>query len=116
MPLHRRVPKRGFHNPFRIEYDVVNLDDLTARFDAGTVVTPELLREQAAEWAPRFTHLPRPYVAVLLGGHNAAVSPLRRLSSYRLGTGKIIEIGERWRPYRTLASLFLWRSLYETPV
>src|SRR5271156_1734885 len=31
MPLHRRVPKRGFHNPFRVEYDVVNLDDLMAR-------------------------------------------------------------------------------------
>jgi large subunit ribosomal protein L15 len=46
MPLHRRVPKRGFHNPFRIEYAVVNLDDLAARFEAGTVVTPELLREQ----------------------------------------------------------------------
>jgi large subunit ribosomal protein L15 len=45
MPLHRRVPKRGFHNPFRIEYDVVNLDTLAAKFDAGTVVTPDLLRE-----------------------------------------------------------------------
>ena len=45
MPLHRRVPKRGFHNPFRIEYAVVNLDDL-GQFDAGTVVTPELLREK----------------------------------------------------------------------
>ena len=42
MPLHRRVPKRGFHNPFRTEYAVVNLDDL-GQFDAGTVVTPELL-------------------------------------------------------------------------
>jgi large subunit ribosomal protein L15 len=45
MPLHRRVPKRGFHNPFRIEYEVVNLDQLAAKFDAGAVVTPELLRE-----------------------------------------------------------------------
>jgi large subunit ribosomal protein L15 len=45
MPLHRRVPKRGFHNPFRVEYEVVNLDTLEARFDAATVVTPELLRE-----------------------------------------------------------------------
>src|SRR3954462_6103359 len=45
MPLHRRVPKRGFHNPFRVEYEVVNLDTLAARFEAGTVVTPELLRE-----------------------------------------------------------------------
>jgi large subunit ribosomal protein L15 len=46
MPLHRRVPKRGFHNPFRVEYEVVNLDTLGARFDAGTVVTLELLAER----------------------------------------------------------------------
>ena len=45
MPLHRRVPKRGFHNLFRVEYAVVNLDTLAARFEVGTVVTPELLRE-----------------------------------------------------------------------
>ena len=46
MPLHRRVPKRGFHNPFRVEFAVVNLDAIAAQFDAGTVVTPELLRER----------------------------------------------------------------------
>ena len=46
MPLHRRVPKRGFHNPFRVEYEVVNLDTLAAMFAAGTVVTPELLLER----------------------------------------------------------------------
>src|SRR5688572_11191571 len=45
MPLHRRIPKRGFHNHFRTEYAVVNLDTLHERFDDGTVVTPELLRE-----------------------------------------------------------------------
>jgi large subunit ribosomal protein L15 len=45
MPLHRRVPKRGFHNPFRVEYEVVNLDTLAEKFDAGTVVTPDLLRD-----------------------------------------------------------------------
>ena len=45
MPLHRRIPKRGFHNPFRTEYAVVNLDTLVERFDAGTVITPELLLE-----------------------------------------------------------------------
>src|SRR3970040_1824879 len=44
MPLHRRVPKRGFHNVFRTEYTVVNLDTLAARFDAGTVGTPALRR------------------------------------------------------------------------
>jgi large subunit ribosomal protein L15 len=43
MPLHRRIPKRGFHNPFRVEYAVVNLDVLGERCDAGAVVTPELL-------------------------------------------------------------------------
>jgi large subunit ribosomal protein L15 len=46
MPLHRRIPKRGFHNHFRVEYAVVNLDLLSERFDEGTVVTPELLRER----------------------------------------------------------------------
>jgi large subunit ribosomal protein L15 len=46
MPLHRRVPKRGFHNPFRTEYEIVNLDELALRFEAGAVITPELLVEQ----------------------------------------------------------------------
>ncbi len=46
MPIHRRLPKRGFHNLFRTEYVVVNLDTLAERFPAGTVVTPELLRER----------------------------------------------------------------------
>ena len=35
--------KRGFHNPFRVEYEVVNLDTLEQRFDAGAVVTREML-------------------------------------------------------------------------
>src|SRR5215470_2149404 len=43
-PLHRRTPKaKGFNNPFRIEYHVVNLTTLE-RFDAGTVVDPDALR------------------------------------------------------------------------
>jgi large subunit ribosomal protein L15 len=42
MPLHRRVPKRGFTNIFRVEYDVVNLGDLD-RFEADASVTPETL-------------------------------------------------------------------------
>src|SRR3989442_6671514 len=48
MPLHRRIPKRGFHNLFRIEDSVVNLDTLRERFEAGTVVTPALLRYHGA--------------------------------------------------------------------
>ncbi len=46
MPLHRRAPKRGFFNQFRVEYAVVNLDAIADRFEAGAVVTPELLREK----------------------------------------------------------------------
>src|SRR3974390_2857741 len=43
MPLHRRIPKRGFHNLFSTEYSVVNLEELNV-FPAGETVTPELLR------------------------------------------------------------------------
>ena len=46
MPLHRRVPKRGFHNPFREEFDVVNLDTLAERFEQGTEVTPDVLKAE----------------------------------------------------------------------
>lgn len=42
MPLYRRIPKRGFTNIFKKEIVAVNLGELN-RFDAGTVVTPELL-------------------------------------------------------------------------
>jgi len=44
MPLYRRIPKRGFTNIWRTEYTVLNVSDLN-RFDAGTVVNPELLEE-----------------------------------------------------------------------
>jgi large subunit ribosomal protein L15 len=43
MPLHRRVPKRGFHNLFRVEYQVVNLDTIAERFEAGSIVDVESL-------------------------------------------------------------------------
>jgi len=43
MPLHRRIPKRGFHNPFGKEYSVINLEELNV-FPTGETVTPELLR------------------------------------------------------------------------
>jgi len=43
MPLHRRVPKRGFHNLFRREFAIVNVGMLSV-FAAGETVTPDLLR------------------------------------------------------------------------
>jgi large subunit ribosomal protein L15 len=45
MPLQRRLPKHGFHNPFRRVWAVVNLGQLEA-FDAGSEVTPETLHER----------------------------------------------------------------------
>ena len=45
MPLHRRLPKRGFTNIFRKEYAVVNLEQL-ASFEAGAQVDPQILKEK----------------------------------------------------------------------
>ena len=43
MPLQRRLPKRGFRSPFRVEYAIVNLAKLEATFEGGAVVDPEML-------------------------------------------------------------------------
>ncbi len=45
MPLHRRLPKRGFTNIFRTEYSIVNLSQL-ADFKAGAEVDPPVLQER----------------------------------------------------------------------
>jgi large subunit ribosomal protein L15 len=46
MPLVRRIPKRGFHNRFRVAYQVVNLRDLERVFADGDTVTLETLAEK----------------------------------------------------------------------
>ena len=43
-PIFKSLPKRGFTNFNRVEYAVVNLGDLN-KFEEGTVVTPELLKQ-----------------------------------------------------------------------
>jgi large subunit ribosomal protein L15 len=43
MPLQRRLPKRGFTNIFKKEYEIVNLKRLEERFEADTEITLELL-------------------------------------------------------------------------
>lgn len=49
LPLHMRLPKlRGFKNPFRVEYQVVNLAKLNELFPEGGVVTVETLVEKGA--------------------------------------------------------------------
>lgn len=43
MPLQRRLPKRGFTNIFKKEYEIINLQRLEERFEAGTEITLALL-------------------------------------------------------------------------
>jgi large subunit ribosomal protein L15 len=52
MPLHRRLPKRGFNSPFPKSFAVVNLDRLS-EFAAGETVTPGLLAERGIVRAKR---------------------------------------------------------------
>ena len=67
MPFHMRVPKlKGFKNPFRTEYQVVNLDKLAALFPDGGEVDPDVL---AAKGAVRRGHLVK-----ILGGGEISVA------------------------------------------
>lgn len=43
MPLHRRLPKRGFTNHFKKVYDIINIKDLN-RYEAGSVIDQEKLK------------------------------------------------------------------------
>jgi large subunit ribosomal protein L15 len=43
MPLQQRLPKVGFNNPFRVIYQIVNLDDLAGKELSGEI-TPEVLK------------------------------------------------------------------------
>ncbi len=49
MPIHMRLPKlKGFKNPFKVEFQVVNLDRIGALFPEGGEVTVEQLVERGA--------------------------------------------------------------------
>jgi len=49
MPIHMRLPKlKGFKNPFKVEFQVVNLDKLNELFPEGGAVTPETLIAKGA--------------------------------------------------------------------
>ena len=53
MPLQRRIPKRGFNNPFKTDYNTINLKILETRFEDGAEVTPEILLEKKIIAQPR---------------------------------------------------------------
>jgi large subunit ribosomal protein L15 len=44
MPLFRRIPKRGFNNQFRKEYEIVNVESLN-KFESGVEVNPTTLKQ-----------------------------------------------------------------------
>lgn len=71
MPIARRLPKHGFHNPFRVERQVVNVCDLAARFEAGASVDAEAL-----ERAGLVSHTDKP-VKVLADGEISIALSLR---------------------------------------
>jgi large subunit ribosomal protein L15 len=49
MPIHMRLPKlKGFKNPFKVEFQVVNLDKISTLFPEGGAVTPETLVAKGA--------------------------------------------------------------------
>ena len=68
MPLHRRIPKRGFHNPFGKDYAVVNLETLKV-FAAGDEVNPESLRKHGLAHSAS-----RPIIILGDGELNAALT------------------------------------------
>ncbi len=53
MPLTRRLPKRGFSNAaFKISYEIVNLKTINSFFEAGALITMEVLRERGIVKGP----------------------------------------------------------------
>jgi len=86
MPLHRRIPKRGFTNIFRTDYTILNVGRLSV-FSAGEVVTPELLRERGI-----VSSAPRP-VKILGEGDLKAALTVRAHSFSGSAQKKITDAG-----------------------
>ena len=86
MPLHRRIPKRGFHNPFPKEFAILNVEMLNA-FAAGETVSPETL---AARGIVRRAHRP---VKILGDGNLKAALTVQAHAFSRTAEEKITRAG-----------------------
>ena len=86
MPLYRRVPKRGFHNKFAKQMVAINLGRLDS-LEAGTIVTPELLRER------RMIRRVRDGLKVLAGGELSKALTVRAHQFSAQAKEKIIASG-----------------------
>ena len=78
------IPTSNFDMVIVPEHDKLEGKNVVAVQGALHRVTPEILKAEADKWAPHFAHLPRPYVAVLLGGSNG---------SYRLDPAVMMQLG-----------------------
>lgn len=87
MPLSRRLPKRGFTNPFRVEYQIVGLDDL-AKVSGGEV-TPETLAEAGV------VRLSRGPIKVLANGDIGQAVTVRGVKVSGSAREKIVAAGGR---------------------
>ena len=97
MPLHRRLPKRGFTNIFRVVYSEVNVSRI-ADLPAGTEVNPEFLQEKGLA-----THKGRPVkilgngeiqVALKVKAHRFSQAAARKIQEAG-GTVEVIEARRR---------------------
>jgi len=81
-----RLSLKSFDRVIAPAHDELTGDNVIQTIGAMHRVTPRLLNSEAIKWAPRFAHLPRPLVAVALGGSN---------SSYRFGLKETVKLGEQ---------------------
>ena len=86
MPLQRRLPKRGFTNIFKIDYQVVNVKDL-GEFEANTVVTPAILQK-----AGKIKSLKRP-VKILGEGDLSVALKVQADKFSQVARQKIVAVG-----------------------
>ncbi len=87
MPLHRRLPKFGFKNPFSKDFEAVNVERL-AGLDAGTVVTAELLEERGI-----ISRVGKDGVKILGGGELGVALHVRVSKLTRSAADKIVAAG-----------------------
>jgi large subunit ribosomal protein L15 len=87
MPLHRRLPKRGFSAPFSKFFAVVNVESLNAAFAAGDTVTPQALNERG------IVHAVRDRVKVLGDGELKIALTVRAHAFSKSALEKITQAG-----------------------
>ena len=97
MPIHMRLPKlKGFKNPFKVEFQVVNLDRIGALFpDGGTVGVDDLVAKGAVRTGEPVKVLGQGEISVAVRGERERVLRLRQGEDRRC----------RWQHHRDLTGV-----------